>query len=412
MKKRSLTLKLILFLSLSLLSITSWSKTMTIYLDPASLPTLNQLMHFTKESEDKETARIFGFSRFKLPEKITEQYNNIHFVEIKNNRPTEDIFTILDQYPEKLELDLHLNIAHSIQLFHPILQYRFKHPDRISIKSLNLYDDGTMEYVDLEKEENKDIKSAIKKAEKQLSDYLLTGKINFDNPTLARYVWQSQYPVKYHFLSTEYFEKAEFLQPLKTYLAGKYQKMDWSAYEKLSPEQQTLYLKLVGFSDETKQLFHTEQAKFIFTGTTTWEGNTDIREYYAKQQLNLLKHFTHSEGDLFIGDQYKIYFKGHPRGGDINDYILKHAKDITNIPANISFEILMMTGLLPDKVGGVASSLYFSLPKEKISHIIFTSNKKIKNKEDALNDPYVRVMLRLGMIDQSQIIFWDSLKQL
>ncbi|HDR1022290.1 TPA: sialyltransferase [Pasteurella multocida] len=412
MKNSLLTFKLIFLLSLSLLSITSWSKTVTIYLDPASLPALNQLMHFTQESEDKETPRIFGLSRFKLPEEITAQYKNIHFVEIKDHSPSTEIFTILDQYPEKLELDLHINAAHSIKLFQPILAYRFKHPDRISIKSLNLYDDGTMEYVDLEKEETKDIQSAIKKAEKQLSSYLLTGKIRFANPTIARYVWQSQYPVKYHFLSTEYFEKAEFLQPLKSYLAGNYQKMDWSAYEKLTPEKQAFYLKLVGFNDEIKPLFDTPQPKFIFTGTTTWEGKTDVREYYAQQQLNLLKHFIQTEGDLFIGEQYKVYFKGHPRGGDINEYILQHTKDITNIPANISFEILMMTGLLPDKVGGVASSLYFSLPKEKISHIIFTSNKKIKSKEDALNDLYVRVMLRLGMIDESQIIFWDSLKQL
>ncbi|MDP9500762.1 sialyltransferase [Bisgaard Taxon 45] len=412
MKNHRLNLNLCLFIIFSLFTTLSWSKTITLYLDPASLPALNQLMDFTKSSDDKTHPRIFGLSRFKIPDSITTQYKNIHFVELKDNRPTEALFTILDQYTENIELDLHLNIAHSVQLMRPILAYRFKHPDRISIQRLNLYDDGSMEYVDLEKEENKDLLAEIKQAEKQLSNYLLTGKIKFDNPTMARYVWQSAFPVKYYFLSTAYFEKAPFLQPLKNYLAGNYQKIDWSAYQQLTPEKQAFYLNLVGFSDEIKQLLDVPQAKFIFTGTTTWEGNTNVREYYAQQQLNLLRHFTQPEGDLFIGDHYKIYFKGHPKGGEINDYILNNAPNITNIPANISFEVLMMTGLLPDKVGGVASSLYFSLPKDKISHIIFTSDKQIKNREDALNHPYVKVMRRLGIIDESQIIFWDSLKQL
>ncbi|HII3712664.1 TPA: sialyltransferase [Pasteurella multocida] len=412
MKNRRLNFKLFFLNIFSLFSTPSWSKTITLYLDPASLPALNQLMDFTQNNEDKTHPRIFGLSRFKIPDNIITQYQNIHFVELKDNRPTEALFTILDQYPDNIELDIHLNIAHSVQLIRPILAYRFKHLDRVSIQRLNLYDDGSMEYVDLEKEENKDISAEIKQAEKQLSHYLLTGKIKFDNPTIARYVWQSAFPVKYHFLNTDYFEKTEFLQPLKEYLAENYQKMDWTAYQQLTPEQQAFYLTLVGFNDEVKQSLEVQQAKFIFTGTTTWEGNTDVREYYAQQQLNLLNLFTQAEGDLFIGDHYKIYFKGHPRGSEINDYILNNAKNITNIPANISFEVLMMTGLLPDKVGGVASSLYFSLPKEKISHIIFTSNKQVKSEEDALNNPYVKVMRRLGIIDESQVIFWDSLKQL
>ncbi|EJS90513.1 hypothetical protein AAUPMB_01914, partial [Pasteurella multocida subsp. multocida str. Anand1_buffalo] len=33
----------------------------------------------------------------------------------------------------------------------------------------------------------------------------------------------------------------------------------------------------------------------------------------------------------------------------------------------------------------------------------------MKSKEDALNNPYVKVMRRLGIIDESQVIFWDSL---
>ncbi|MGC6405087.1 sialyltransferase [Bisgaard Taxon 45] len=412
MKSCTLHLKLFLFVILSLFSVVSWSKVVTIYLDPASLPALNQLMDFTQKSEDKETPRIMGLSRFTLPKELTEQYPNIHFIELKDNHPTEELFTVLDQYSEHIELDIHLNIAHSFKLMRPLLAYRFEHLDRISIQHLNLYDDGSMEYVDLEKEENQDISAEIKRAEKQFSRYLLSGKIKFDNPTIARYVWHTAFPVKYHFLSTEYFEKAAFLEPLKNYLAGHYQKMDWSAYQKLAPEKQAFYLKLVGFTDEIKTSLEIPQAKFVFTGTTTWEANTDVREYYAQQQLNLLNHFIKPEGDLFIGDNYKIYFKGHPKGGEINDYILNNAPNITNIPANISFEVLMMTGLLPDKVGGVASSLYFSLPKDKISHIIFTSDKQIKNKQDALNNPYVKVMRRLGIIDESQVIFWDSLKQL
>ncbi|WP_101774701.1 polysialyltransferase family glycosyltransferase [Pasteurella oralis] len=412
MKNYLFKFKIAIFCILSIISASNWAKSVTIYLDPASLPALNQLMDFTQKSDDKETARIFGHTRFKMPEEIQKQYQHIDMVGIKDEKPTEELFSILDQYPESLELDLHMSIAHATKLIQPILAYRFKHPSRVSIRSLNLYDDGSLEYVGLENLQDVDIPKAIAQAEQQLASFLMTGKAKFDNPIVARYVWQSQFPVKYHFLSPEYFEKAAFIKPLKEYLQDNYQKMALFAYQDLSSEKQALYLKLVGFNDQIKQLLETTEKKFIFTGTTTWEAKTDVREYYAQQQLNLLKHFTQPNGELFIGDDYKVYFKGHPKGDEINEYILNNAKDIINIPANISFEILMMTGLLPDKVGGIASSLYFSLPKEKISHIIFTTNKQVKSKEDALNNPYVKVMQRLGIIDESQVIFWDTLKQL
>nr|WP_276516366.1 hypothetical protein [Shewanella sairae] len=111
----------------------------------------------------------------------------------------------------------------------------------------------------------------------------------------------------------------------------------------------------------------------------TWAGN-ETREFYAKQQINV-----------------------------INNMILNAFKDMINIPASISFEVLMMTGSLPDKVAGIASSLYFTIPADKVDFIVFTSSEDITDREEALKSPLVQVMMTLGIVEEESVQFWSDL---
>ena len=80
-----------------------------------------------------------------------------------------------------------------------------------------------------------------------------------------------------------------------------------------------------------------------------------------------------------------------------------------DIPSKISFEVLMMTDMLPDAVAGMASSLYFTIPSDKIQFIVFTSSDTITDRETALKSPLVQVMIKLGIVKEENVLFWADL---
>ncbi|TLS74668.1 hypothetical protein [Photobacterium damselae] len=139
-----------------------------------------------------------------------------------------------------------------------------------------------------------------------------------------------------------------------------------------------------------------------------WAGG-ETKEYYAQQQVNVINNAINDTSPYYLGEDYDLFFKGHPAGGIINDIILGNFPDMINIPAKISFEVLMMTGMLPDTVAGIASSLYFTIPADKVNFIVFTSSDTITDREEALKSPLVQVMLTLGIVKEKDVLFWADL---
>ncbi|MGR6646766.1 sialyltransferase, partial [Avibacterium paragallinarum] len=88
----------------------------------------------------------------------------------------------------------------------------------------------------------------------------------------------------------------------------------------------------------------------------------------------------------------------------INDYIISKT-GAEKIPANIPFEVLMMTNSLPDYVGGIMSTVYFSLSPKNIDKVIFLGSEKIKNENDAKSQTLSKLMLMLNVITPEQIFF-------
>lgn len=62
----------------------------------------------------------------------------------------------------------------------------------------------------------------------------------------------------------------------------------------------------------------------------------------------------------------------------------------------------MMTNSF-DYVGGIMSTVYFSLPPKNIDKVIFLGSEKLKNENDAKSQTLSKLMLMLNVITPEQI---------
>ncbi|MGL5352177.1 MAG: hypothetical protein ACRDA5_02480 [Clostridium sp.] len=283
--------------------------------------------------------------------------------------------------------------------------------DNVEVSEVNLFDDGSAEYIDLYKWKDTENKIGLLAGNLVvLKKYL--NKESQEKPDFvsSRYNWHKIYNTKYFFLRKDYLDLETKLNDLSEYLDSSLQQMSWSEFEKLSTYKKKLLLSIIGFDkDKLLQQFNeSELPNFVFTGTTTWSGGEN-REFYAKQQINVINNAINETSPYYLGQVYDLFFKGHPRGDDINEYILSNFSDMTNIPAAVSFEVLMLTGMLPDKVAGIASSLYFTIPGDNVEFIVFTSSDDVNDREEALKSPLVQVMLKLNIVRESDVLFWSDL---
>lgn len=408
------------------LSSNSYAKKIVFYLDPASLPTLHMLMHLVKNSDDKDTTRVLAMKSFFDPDYLKKQFHNIHLLECADKFCSQkEMKQILEtelsklSNGEKLEVELHSNLHQAYGLTNSIISTLAKNKNKMQIKSIDLYSDGSAEYVELYnlKNKNVDLKQDIKESEIALKKYLVTGRTSLSISATSGYIFHKFFPTKYHLLIPQYLDDPYF-KPLKDYLGNRASGFDYNQINQLSQEKKKMYFRLVGLTPKIRELFANNQPKFILTGTTFNQPDLlkfakldkvfgSTTNYFCNQHLNILENFINPKGALYLGDKtkYKIYFKGHPRGNEINECILDRAKNITNIPAKVSFEVLQMAGLLTDKdkVGGIASSLYFNLSPSMITDIVF---------KDEARAEYIPVMQSVGLVKQSQMYNWEDLPKL
>lgn len=104
----------------------------------------------------------------------------------------------------------------------------------------------------------------------------------------------------------------------------------------------------------------------------------------------MIAHYlTYDDKDL------QAWFKQHNNPDDV--LFIKGNNDMLNnrlipayvFPNQIPFEILIISGLTPNSVSGVASSLFYALPAENIGYIIYDEKdqnagiiKQLKNLTD------------------------------
>ncbi|MFZ7157053.1 hypothetical protein ACLS0M_10135 [Avibacterium avium] len=401
-----------ILLCIGLLStLQSFSKQFDVYLDYATLPSLNMMFDLVEKKDNQQIERIIGFERFNLSEDKLSAFpqGKISFskVSLKDFTAFSDLLVNkIAQSDELVELFIHTNLDHSFYNLPNVLEKLSPIANKFTIKHLYLYDDGSMNYKDLYEHREQDIKKLLASSQNELAKKLASHSNNNELDSISRYTWHKFFPTDYILLRPDYLTIDEKMQPLKEFIGNNVSAMSWSRFEKLSPEQKTLFLKLVNVDENTlhKLKNNSEERTFIFTGTTTWEKDKDKRLANAKTQVKVLEDFLKPDGKFYLGNKIKVFFKGHPKGDEINEYILKQT-GAENIPANIPFEVLMMTNSLPDYVGGIMSSMYFSLPATHINKVIFLDSDKVKNKNDAKAQTLSKLMLMLNVITPEQIAF-------
>lgn len=406
--------KIITFFSL-FFSISAWGQKMEIYLDYASLPSLNMILNLVENKNNKKIERIIGFERFDFNKEILNsfpkeriEFSKVSILDIKEF--SDKLYLSIEKSDTPVDLIIHTNLDHSVRSLLSIFKTLYPLSHKINIEKLYLYDDGSGNYVDLYQHRQENISAILIEAQKKLKDALENRETDADKlHSLTRYTWHKIFPTEYILLRPDYLDIDEKMQPLKHFLSDTIVSMDLSRFSHFSKKQKELFLKITHFDQNIFNELNIgtknkEYKTFIFTGTTTWEKDKEKRLNNAKLQTEILESFIKPNGKFYLGNDIKIFFKGHPKGDDINDYIISKT-GAEKIPANIPFEILMMTNSLPDYVGGIMSTVYFSLPSKNIDKVIFLGSEKIKNENDAKSQTLSKLMLMLNVITPEQIAF-------
>ena len=357
---------------------------------------------------DSSIPRILHTARFESVDVDFEKHN---IIKIQNTgQAAWEVYTktmeLLLKYPNS-KLEIHT------QLFLKCFDYGklLKSIPQDRIASIHLYDDGAGDYTGLYnmKLANK-VEETLATDEKTWEEFF-TGKS--PTPGTLRYSLEKIYPGKvvHHMMRPEYLELAVHgnkLDPIRNRVKS-VKKIDFENMAKtFTTEQKELYFDLVGFNQQEIQALYDKSPNpdFALTGTTTWGAGIADRDFYAQAQINMIKNLVLPAGDLhkYLEEKtYDFFFKLHPNGSDINDQIIAAFPDYERIPDAVGYEVLIVAGLIPEKTGGILSSLYFSLPKDKIAYLIYTGSR-----EDAL----VQVMTELDIIVDAQLHSWDSLKDM
>lgn len=377
-------------------------KKITLYLDPATLPALAQLIHFLQNKEE-ESFRIFCYNRYPLLENVIR--NEMGIETFFSNVPQsgmwaycpESVLTLISDcaLKENISLEIHANLGHSLTVIAPITQLAQQNKN-IHIDHIHLYDDGSKEYLDLESLKHTNLHYLLNVSLMDMHAYLKKAGVTLTNPIIAQYLWGHFYPTTYHLLKKDYFIKTDFIQPIFQQIEQNCLSIDFSE-RTLSAQNKDCLCKMVGLNESLQNKLKQSHKGFLFIGGITMYLDDEID--YANELLKIAQKSTSGNYDA-------LFFKGHPTylSDKFNYPILQTINNIIEIPKELPTEVLLVTGLLPSKVGGINSSIFFSLPNENIEHVVFTDKKYYSH--EISNQKFIDVLLRTECVKEEQLFSW------
>ena len=133
-----------------------------------------------------------------------------------------------------------------------------------------------------------------------------------------------------------------------------------------------------------------------------------VTYYLDDVEINYLDELLKIAQKSTSGDYDALFFKGHPSylSDKFNYPILQAIDNIIEIPKELPIEVLLITDLLPSKVGGINSSVFFSLPKENINHVVFTDKKYYSH--EISNQKFIDILLRTECVKEEQLFSWND----
>ncbi|AKO30250.1 hypothetical protein A6046_03050 [[Haemophilus] ducreyi] len=351
-----------------------------IYLDYATIPSLAYFMHFIQHKDDVDSIRLFGLARFDIPQSIIDRYpaNHLFYHNIDNRDLTavlNQLADILAQENKRFQINLHLNLFHSIDLFFAIYPIYQQYQHKISTIQLQLYDDGSEGIVTQHSLcKIADLEQLILQHKNVLLELLTKGTANVPNPTLLRYLWNNIIDSQFHLISDHFLQHPK-LQPLKR-LLKRYTILDFTCYPRFNAEQKQLLKEILHISNELENLLKLlkQHNTFLFTGTTAFNLDQEKLDLLTQLHILLLNEHQNPHSTHYIGNNYLLLIKGHANSPALNHTLALHFPDAIFLPANIPFEIFAMLGFTPNKMGGFASTSYINYPTENINHLFFLTS--------------------------------------
>lgn len=197
-----------------------------------------------------------------------------------------------------------------------------------------------------------------------------------------------------------------------------YKLLNINQFQELDSEAQLILLRMLSISPELiaywREVF-TQHKVFLFTGTTLYNLSEDSLESFIQLHIIAIEHYLYANGDYYVGDDYVLAIKGHPNSKAVNQRLKQVFPKALYIPESIPFEVLVMLGFIPNKMGGFASTSYLDFPREKIVDVIFfTHQDKTKNNRYAFEKQgeLIEVMKEIGCISTDKIRYYSDVKKL
>ncbi|MCP2005995.1 UNVERIFIED_ORG: hypothetical protein J2Y78_004535 [Buttiauxella agrestis ATCC 33320] len=389
-----------------------------IYLDPFTMPMLQQLLHFCRHSEEENTTSLTTWGRSTLQDGQQLHPRHQHFRQgIAPVREVYERLMALCAQHGSVEVEVHSNLIYSSDALAPLLNalHFLKYP----VRMVHLYEDGTFDYCELLKLNDQPERLVQREAVlARLHSYLYETprSVGFTVPGQDKIIvgqgWHRFYPTRYHMVRPDIMTRLPALQTLAEEILPWLERTDWNDFSSLAPHQQDWLFRAVGVERASiEALFAQHTDAVIVLGTS--QNVEDARGLAARGIIrlhhDLLKHIRKSGSPLHIAGKPSLLFKGHPAGHVVNDVIEQKNPKLIPLPASMPMELLLMLKTPIRGICGFMSSSHLSLCKEQIPFILAPPEQNVPREVALHKWPLLRLALLLEIVDERQIVLYSEL---
>ncbi len=398
---------LLIGIALTILTVSGWidarsylfPQTVHLYFDIATTPSLLQMIDMLEQ--DKQDPKFFAWRRFPNRAKFFDLKSiNATEITLPTNTPgignseteklwlhdrdaiAEAIVNIYAQYP-KAKYIVHLNRRQLIvagENIFPTIPFN-------QIKRLHLYEDG---HGEMAAQNPQELMQFITTADMtDFEQYMLGRQPMEARPLMEGFLFQKILPVTYHLGLYETLKSNPDAKQLLEYLSkAKIEPVSfWELKEKLSAKSKNQLRGLLGIN--LRKLNNLKQPK-----TVLYTLGVPLNDALKTDQVNVFQALKDGKISPDIDSSWQIFYKEHPWliETDISNKINELHPDVKPLPKQIPLEILIILDALPEKIIGYSSSLFYSLPPERILGYIQRDE-----------DPYLNTLLKNKTVSPEQV---------
>lgn len=389
-----------------------------IYLDPFTMPMLQQLLHFCRHSEEEHTTSLTTWGRSTMKDGESLHPRHQHFQQ--GIAPVQELYERLMALRAQhgcIEIEIHSNLIYSPEALAPLLNAL--HFLRYPVRMLHLYEDGTYDYCELLKLSDQPERLAQREGIlSRLERYLYESprSVGFNGPGQDKIIvgqgWHRFYPTRYHMVRPDIMTLLPALKTLADEVLPLMERTDWGDFDTLAPHQQAWLFHAVGVKrDELERLLAQHPDAIVILGTSQNVASSDgqVAKGLIRLHHDLIKHIRKVGSPLHQRGNPDLLFKGHPAGHLVNGIIAKQNPKLIPLPAALPVELLLMIKASIRGFCGFMSSSHLSLSKDQVAFILAPPEQNV-SREVALREwPLQRLALLLGLVEERQIVLYSEL---